>query len=198
MREAPGESRGFGGGRLAVTVARGVAVFAAAESYPSNRLTGAPGGRSLSGGLSLSTGGLGAPRALPRPAGILPLATGATRLSIAAAEASQVEVAGDWIQWQPVPLRRAENGVWYLDLAIPPGRLQRHTRYRSGMCRSIKTLRRADEPATDEEIAAAALQFVRKVSGYRKPSRANEEAFDSAVEEVAEASRRLLDAVARP
>ncbi|HYT30790.1 MAG TPA: DUF2277 domain-containing protein [Actinomycetota bacterium] len=66
------------------------------------------------------------------------------------------------------------------------------------MCRSIKTLRRADEPATDEEIAAAALQFVRKVSGYRKPSRANEEAFDSAVEEVAEASRRLLDAVARP
>jgi len=66
------------------------------------------------------------------------------------------------------------------------------------MCRSIKTLRRADEPATDEEIAAAALQFVRKVSGYRKPSRANEEAFDSAVEEVAEASRRLLVAVARP
>jgi len=66
------------------------------------------------------------------------------------------------------------------------------------MCRSIKILRRADEPATDEEIAAAALQFVRKVSGYRKPSRANEEAFDSAVEEVAEASRRLLDAVARP
>jgi len=66
------------------------------------------------------------------------------------------------------------------------------------MCRSIKTLRRADEPATDEEIAAAALQFVRKVSGYRKPSRANAEAFDSAVEDVAEASRRLLDAVARP
>jgi len=66
------------------------------------------------------------------------------------------------------------------------------------MCRSIKTLRRADEPATPEEIEAAALQFVRKVSGYRKPSRANEEAFDSAVEEIAEASRRLLDAFARP
>ena len=121
VREAPGEHRGFGGGRIAVTVARGVAVFAAAESYPSNRLTGALGGRSLSGGLSLSTGGLGAPRALPRPAGILPPVGGATRLSIAAAEASQVEVAGDWNQWQPVPLRRADNGVWYLDLAIPPG-----------------------------------------------------------------------------
>jgi hypothetical protein len=66
------------------------------------------------------------------------------------------------------------------------------------MCRSIKTLRRPDEPATDEEIRAAALQFVRKVSGYREPSRKNTEAFDAAVDEVAEASRRLLDAVAPP
>ncbi len=64
------------------------------------------------------------------------------------------------------------------------------------MCRSIKTLRRADEPATDEEIRAAALQFVRKVSGYREPSRKNTEAFVAAVDEVAEASRRLLDSVA--
>ena len=64
------------------------------------------------------------------------------------------------------------------------------------MCRSIKTLRRADEEATDDEIAAAALQFVRKVSGYRKPSRTNEEAFDAAVEEIAGASRRLLDSLA--
>jgi len=64
------------------------------------------------------------------------------------------------------------------------------------MCRSIKTLRRPDESATDDEIAAAALQFVRKVSGYRKPSRTNEEAFDAAVDEIAEASRRLLDSLA--
>jgi hypothetical protein len=64
------------------------------------------------------------------------------------------------------------------------------------MCRSIKTLRRADEPATDDEVRAAALQFVRKVSGYREPSRKNAEAFHQAVEAVAEASRRLLDAVA--
>jgi hypothetical protein len=63
------------------------------------------------------------------------------------------------------------------------------------MCRSIKTLRRPDEPATDEEIRAAALQFVRKVSGYREPSRKNTEAFVAAVDEVAEASRRLLDRV---
>jgi hypothetical protein len=66
------------------------------------------------------------------------------------------------------------------------------------MCRSIKTLRRADEPATDEEVRAAALQFVRKVSGYREPSRKNAEAFNDAVDAVAEASRKLLDVVAPP
>ena len=59
------------------------------------------------------------------------------------------------------------------------------------MCRSIVRLRGA-EPATDPEVAAAALQFVRKVSGSRVPSRANEEAFDRAVLEIAEATRRLL------
>ncbi len=60
------------------------------------------------------------------------------------------------------------------------------------MCRSIKQLRNADQPATDEEIAAAALQFVRKVSGYRAPSRANQAAFDRAVAEVAASTRVLL------
>jgi hypothetical protein len=60
------------------------------------------------------------------------------------------------------------------------------------MCRSIKQLRNSDIPATDEEIRAAALQFIRKVSGYRKPSKANEEAFERAVGEVAEATHRLL------
>jgi hypothetical protein len=63
------------------------------------------------------------------------------------------------------------------------------------MCRSIKTLRRGDAQASDEEVRAAALQFVRKVSGYRAPSRANEEAFGAAVEEIADASRRLLDSL---
>jgi hypothetical protein len=63
------------------------------------------------------------------------------------------------------------------------------------MCRSIKTLRRDGPPASEEEIRAAALQFVRKVSGYRQPSRANAEAFTTAVEEITEASGRLLRAV---
>jgi hypothetical protein len=63
------------------------------------------------------------------------------------------------------------------------------------MCRSIKTLRTGATPASDEEITAAALQYVRKVSGYRKPSAANEPAFEAAVAEVAEASKRLLESV---
>jgi hypothetical protein len=66
------------------------------------------------------------------------------------------------------------------------------------MCRSIKTLRRVDQPATPEEIQAAALQYVRKLSGYRAPSRKNARAFDAAVAEVAAATGRLLDALARP
>jgi hypothetical protein len=64
------------------------------------------------------------------------------------------------------------------------------------MCRSIKTLRRKEGKPTDQEIHDAALQFVRKVSGYRAPSRANTPAFDSAVKEVSRSSRRLLDALA--
>ncbi len=61
------------------------------------------------------------------------------------------------------------------------------------MCRSIKQLRNAEVPATEEEIRAAALQFVRKVSGYRKPSHANQSAFDAAVMQVAAATQNLLN-----
>ena len=63
------------------------------------------------------------------------------------------------------------------------------------MCRSIKTLRSSETQATDEEVHAAALQYVRKISGYRKPSKANEAAFDRAVAEIAHASQHLLDAL---
>lgn len=61
------------------------------------------------------------------------------------------------------------------------------------MCRSIKTLRSDETPATPEEVQAAALQFVRKISGYRQPSRANQEAFNSAVGEIADSAERLLN-----
>ncbi len=63
------------------------------------------------------------------------------------------------------------------------------------MCRSIKVLRRAGEVVTAEELDAAALQFVRKISGTRKPSKVNQAVFDRGVQEVSEASRRLLDAM---
>lgn len=64
------------------------------------------------------------------------------------------------------------------------------------MCRSIKTLRHADVVATDEEIRAAARQFVRKVSGFREPTARHREAFEGAVDEIADASQRLLDSIA--
>ena len=63
------------------------------------------------------------------------------------------------------------------------------------MCRNIKTLYNFDPPATDDEIRAAALQFVRKISGSVKPSAVNEEAFATAVDEVARASSTLLDSL---
>ena len=63
------------------------------------------------------------------------------------------------------------------------------------MCRSIKTLFNFEPPATDAEVRAAALQFVRKLSGYNGPSKANQPAFDRAVEEIAGSARRLVDSL---
>ncbi len=63
------------------------------------------------------------------------------------------------------------------------------------MCRSIKVLRKPGEPATAEDVEKAALQFVRKISGFQKPSQANQGDFERAVREVSEASRRLLDEI---
>ena len=63
------------------------------------------------------------------------------------------------------------------------------------MCRNIRTLANFDPPATDDEVRASALQFVRKLSGMNKPSKANQEAFDRAVEDVTEAARRLVSSI---
>jgi hypothetical protein len=63
------------------------------------------------------------------------------------------------------------------------------------MCRNIRTLFNYAPSATDEEVRAASLQFVRKVSGFNKPSLANQEAFDRAIDEVAQAARKLLDSL---
>lgn len=66
------------------------------------------------------------------------------------------------------------------------------------MCRSIKVLRRPGQCTTAEELDAAALQFVRKISGFQKPSKANQQAFDRAVREISDASERLLAAIGVP
>ena len=66
------------------------------------------------------------------------------------------------------------------------------------MCRSIKVLRNPAQPPTRDDVSAAARQFVRKISGYNKPSKANQEAFDRAIHEITRASERLLDAVTAP
>lgn len=63
------------------------------------------------------------------------------------------------------------------------------------MCRNIKTLFNFDPPATDEEIKAASLQFVRKLSGFTRPSKSNEDAFNQAIEEVSAVARRLIDSL---
>jgi hypothetical protein len=63
------------------------------------------------------------------------------------------------------------------------------------MCRNIKPLFNFEPPATDDEVRASALQFVRKVSGFTKPSKANEDAFNAAVEEVTAAARRLIESL---
>ncbi len=63
------------------------------------------------------------------------------------------------------------------------------------MCRNIKQLRYPERPPTDEELELAALQFVRKVTGYRKPSPANEEAFNTAIAEISAATQRLFDSL---
>ena len=63
------------------------------------------------------------------------------------------------------------------------------------MCRNIKTLFNFDPPATDEEIRASSVQFVRKLSGFARPSKANQPAFSRAVEQVAQAARELLDSL---
>lgn len=63
------------------------------------------------------------------------------------------------------------------------------------MCRNIKTLRNPEMLVSDEDLDAAALQFVRKISGYRKPSKANEKSFDRAVREISRSGRKLMDSL---
>jgi hypothetical protein len=119
-RTAPDETLDFGSAGLEFDLSSGLALDLDAGRYPSNRLTGAAGGNYVSAGVSLKFGG-GRIGALPEARGVTPAPPGTTRLTIRAPRAQQVEVAGDWDDWQPVPALRADDGVWYADLRLPPG-----------------------------------------------------------------------------
>ena len=119
-RRAADERTDFAGASASLALTPAWSVDVAAGRYPSNRLTGAAAGRYVSAGITARFGARGA-APLPAPAGVSRPPTGVTRLSIRARDASNVELAGDWNDWQPVAAQRAANGVWYADLALPPG-----------------------------------------------------------------------------
>lgn len=119
-RQAADETLNFGSASVAYEFVRGVALDLSGGRYASNRLTGAAGGNYVSAGLSWALGGH-ASHALPVPRDVGAPVPGVTRLSIRAPDADRVEIAGDWDDWTPVPAMRADNGVWYADLRIPPG-----------------------------------------------------------------------------
>lgn len=122
VRDGPGETRTYAAGRAAVALGPGLSLLAILESYPANPVTGALAGRTASAAVAFTIGPTrGRHASFPRPASALPPAAGLTRVAIRARQALRVEVAGDWNDWHPVPLKRTPNGVWYADLPLPAG-----------------------------------------------------------------------------
>ncbi|HEU4588364.1 MAG TPA: glycogen-binding domain-containing protein [Gemmatimonadales bacterium] len=119
VRRAPDEQGTFGGASATIALSRVVAFQVGAQRYPSDRLTGALGGSAVNAGFVLRTPS--GPRPRLEPSGVRAPAPGFTRLAIRAPAARSVDVAGDWNGWQPVSATRAGNGVWYADIAVPPG-----------------------------------------------------------------------------
>jgi hypothetical protein len=121
------EALWVGNGMLSLALSPTTALHISGGRYAADHLSGAADGRFVNAGFSIALGGgvgggVGGGGLLPKPAGAPALASGMTRLSIAARAASQVELAGDFTGWVLRPAVRAANGVWYLDLAIAPGR----------------------------------------------------------------------------
>lgn len=119
-RASSAETMTFSSGSASISLTPVLSLQGSAGRYPSSFLTGASSGRYVSVGLVLRSGGP-RPMRLPRPTGVPAARANATRLSIRAPEATQVELAGDWNDWKPVPTRRAANGVWYADVTLAPG-----------------------------------------------------------------------------
>jgi hypothetical protein len=119
-RNTPIESMVFGSATLGVAIAPAVTMQLAAGNYPSNPMLGTASGQFVNVGLVMKVGrGRGA--TLPNPSGVDSPRKGTTRVAIKAGDASRVELAGDFTKWQLVRTTRAANGVWYVDLSLPPG-----------------------------------------------------------------------------
>ena len=119
-RSGSGERTQYASASISWTIAPALSLQAVGGRYPSDRITGAAGGRFLSAGLVFQFDG-GSRTALPVPRGAYPPAAGTTRLSIRAEDARTVDVFGDWNGWTPAPATRADNGVWYVDIPLVPG-----------------------------------------------------------------------------
>jgi hypothetical protein len=119
LRQVAGARSRSGSALLSIAFSPTVSLDVATGRYPANRLTGTSAGRFLNAGLSIRVGSGGS--TLPSPAGVPAPLRGMTRLAIAARDAGRVEVAGDFTNWEFIVTKRATNGVWYVDLAVPPG-----------------------------------------------------------------------------
>ncbi len=121
QRRSAVERIAYWSGSMAVRVNPWLNVQAVAGKYPRSLISGAAAGTYLSVGLQLVRGGAMRGSPLPSPRGVADPPRGMVRLSIRAPDAQRVDVAGDWNGWQPMPAERARNGVWYVDLKLPPG-----------------------------------------------------------------------------
>ena len=118
-RDRSSESTVHGSITLGVAMTPVVMLQIAAGNYPSNTMLGTAAGKFVNAGLSMrfgrSAGSMPAPANIPAPA------RGRTRVALRATDATRVELAGDFNKWQPIATTRADNGVWYVDLDLPPG-----------------------------------------------------------------------------
>jgi hypothetical protein len=119
LRNERGSRSTFGNGAMSISVNPAVAIELNAGAYPANHLVGTPAGRYVNIGLSLRTSSA-APNT-PSAAGVPAPLAGVTRFAIRDDAANRVELAGDFTNWKTIAARRASNGVWYVDLRIPPG-----------------------------------------------------------------------------
>lgn len=118
-RTSAAQSLTHGSVSMGIAVTPMVSLQLAAGNYPANPMRGTAAGKFVNAGLTMRLGRR--TRSMPAPVGVQPVTRGMTRLAIRADDARRVELAGDFNKWKPASTKRADNGVWYVDLALPPG-----------------------------------------------------------------------------